>query len=111
MIRMLSSGPPPPPLLFDPQLEMVPALLNHSEVAVGSTGMRLALGQPGGRVEDVGGELIQKVKQLEAERKNLRKETQNHHQHIDHGLSTLQERISELEQSEFFTVLLQYIYL
>ncbi|MCI4393313.1 hypothetical protein PGIGA_G00156020 [Pangasianodon gigas] len=81
------------------ELEMVPALLNHSEVAAGSTGMRLALGQPGGRVEDVGGELVQKVKQLEEERKNLRKETQNHHQHIDQGINTLQERISELEQS------------
>ncbi|KAK3509962.1 hypothetical protein QTP70_023798 [Hemibagrus guttatus] len=81
------------------ELEMVPALLNHSEVAAGSTGMRLALGQPGGRVEDVGGELVQKVKQLEEERKNLRKETQNHHQHIDQGISTLQERVSELEQS------------
>lgn len=79
---------------------MVPALLNHSEVAAGSTGTRLATGQPGGRVEDVGGELVQKVKQLEEERKNLRKETQNHHQHIDQGINTLQERISELEQSE-----------
>lgn len=62
--------------------------------------MRLAIGQPGGRVEDVGGELVQKVKQLEEERKNLRTETQNHHQHIDQGINTLQERISELEQSK-----------
>ncbi|KAF4093300.1 hypothetical protein AMELA_G00000580 [Ameiurus melas] len=81
------------------ELEMVPALLNHSEVATGSTGMWSALGQPGGRVEDVGGELVQKVKQLEEERKNLRKETQNHHQHIDKGINTLQERVSDLEQS------------
>lgn len=79
---------------------MVPALLNHSEVVTGSPGIRLALGQPGEHVEDVGGELVQKVKQLEEERKNLRKETQNHHQHIDQGINTLQERISELEQSE-----------
>ncbi|KAI5088880.1 neuronal pentraxin receptor [Silurus meridionalis] len=81
------------------ELEMVPALLNHSEVAAGSTGMRLALGQSGGRVEDVGGELVQKVKHLEEERKNLRKETQNHNHRIDQGINTLQERISELEQS------------
>ncbi|KAI4893607.1 hypothetical protein NFI96_031492 [Prochilodus magdalenae] len=58
-----------------------------------------APGQAGGRVEDVGGDLERKVKLLEEERKNLRKQTQNHHQHIDQGINTLQDRIAELEQS------------
>ncbi|KAL7833956.1 hypothetical protein AOLI_G00289160 [Acnodon oligacanthus] len=75
------------------ELEMVPVVLNHTEAVVG------APGQAGGRVEDVGGDLERKVKLLEEERKNLRKETQNHHQHIDQGINTLQERITELEQS------------
>ncbi|XP_062845907.1 neuronal pentraxin receptor b [Trichomycterus rosablanca] len=81
------------------ELEMVPMLLNHSEVATGTPGMRLSLSQPSGQVDDIGGRLEQKVKQLEEERKNMRKETQSHHQHIDKGIDTLQERIADLEQS------------
>lgn len=73
-------------------------VLNHSEVVVG------APGQAGGRVEEVGGDLERKMKLMEEERKNLRKETQNHHQDIDKGINTLQERITELEQSEPGTV-------
>ncbi|XP_066509116.1 neuronal pentraxin receptor b [Hoplias malabaricus] len=75
------------------EMEMVPVVLNHSEALVG------APGQAGGQVEDVGGDLEWKVKLLEDERKNMRKETENHHQHIDQGLNSLHERISELEHS------------
>ncbi|XP_022521101.1 neuronal pentraxin receptor b [Astyanax mexicanus] len=78
------------------ELEMVPAVLNHSEAVVGAPGVS---GHASGRVEDVGGDLEKKVKLLEEGRKNLRKETQSHHQHIDKGINTLQERISDLEQS------------
>lgn len=75
-------------------------VLNHSEVSTGKPGVRLSLSQPSGQVEDIGGRLEQKVKQLEEERKNMRKETQSHHQHIDKGINTLQERIADLEQSK-----------
>ncbi|KAA0705981.1 Neuronal pentraxin receptor [Triplophysa tibetana] len=50
------------------------------------------------RLEDLEGELKRKIKQLEEERKALRKETQKHQEHIDYGLDTVQQRISSLEK-------------
>lgn len=73
--------------------------MNHTE-HVASTVGSVVVGEPGRPVEDLEGELEKKIRLLEKERKNLRKETQGHHQHIDQGLNTLQERIAELEQSK-----------
>lgn len=81
------------------QLEIGPAALNHTEHTVSTLGS-VVVGEPGRPVEDLEGELEKKIRLLEKERKNLRKETQSHHQHIDQGLNTLQERIAELEQSK-----------
>uniref|UniRef100_A0A4W4E7K8 Pentraxin (PTX) domain-containing protein n=1 Tax=Electrophorus electricus TaxID=8005 RepID=A0A4W4E7K8_ELEEL len=50
------------------------------------------------RVDDLEGELKRKMKLLEEERKALRKETEKHQQHIDHGLDTVHQRIHSLEQ-------------
>lgn len=52
------------------------------------------------RVEDLERELKRKMQVLEEERKALRKETQKHQQHIDHGLDAVHQRISTLEQGE-----------
>lgn len=52
------------------------------------------------RVEDLERELKRKMQVLEEERKTLRKETQKHQQHIDHGLDAVHQRISSLEQGE-----------
>lgn len=73
--------------------------MNHTE-HVSSTLGNVVVGEPGRPVEDLEGELEKKIRLLEKERKNLRKETQGHHQHIDQGINTLQERIAELEQSK-----------
>ncbi|XP_016112096.1 neuronal pentraxin receptor-like [Sinocyclocheilus grahami] len=80
------------------ELEIGPAAMNHTERTVSTLGS-VVVGEPGRPVEDLEGELEKKIRLLEKERKNLRKETQSHHQHIDQGINTLQERIAELEQS------------
>ncbi|XP_065115655.1 neuronal pentraxin receptor b [Paramisgurnus dabryanus] len=80
------------------ELEIGPAAMNHTE-HVASTLGSVVVGEPGRPVEDLEGELEKKIRLLEKERKNLRKETQGHHHHIDKGINTLQERIAELEQS------------
>ncbi|KTF96853.1 hypothetical protein cypCar_00025047 [Cyprinus carpio] len=80
------------------ELEIGPAAMNHTEHTVSTLGS-VVVGEPGRPVEDLEGELEKKIRLLEKERKNLRKETQSHHQHIDQGINTLQERIAELEQS------------
>ncbi|XP_052394460.1 neuronal pentraxin receptor-like isoform X1 [Carassius gibelio] len=80
------------------ELEIGPAAMNHTEHTVSTLGS-VVVGEPGRPVEDLEGELEKKIRLLEKERKNLRKETQSHHQHIDQGINTLQERITELEQS------------
>ncbi|XP_076841355.1 neuronal pentraxin receptor b [Brachyhypopomus gauderio] len=77
------------------ELEMVPVVLNHSEAVLGAPG----LAQHGGRVEDVGSALEQKMNLLSQERKDLREETQSQHRNIDQGVNALQERITELEQN------------
>lgn len=89
----------PPPFISLSQLEIGPAAMNHTE-PVASTLGSVVVGEPGRPVEDLEGELEKKIRLLEKERKNLRKETQGHHQHIDQGINTLQERIAELEQSK-----------
>ncbi|TRY62387.1 hypothetical protein DNTS_006574 [Danionella cerebrum] len=80
------------------ELEIGPAAMNHTDHTV-STLESVVVGEPGQPVEDLEGELEKKIQLLEKERKNLRKEAQSHHQHIDQGINTLQERIAELEQS------------
>ncbi|KAI5097302.1 hypothetical protein C0J45_12611, partial [Silurus meridionalis] len=49
-------------------------------------------------VENLERELKRKMQVLEEERKTIRKETQKHQQHIDHGLDAVHQRISSLEQ-------------
>ncbi|TNM85341.1 hypothetical protein fugu_007612 [Takifugu bimaculatus] len=51
------------------------------------------------RVEDLEGELERKIKMLEKERQSMRKETQGQHEKINHGLDTVNQRISELEHT------------
>lgn len=55
------------------------------------------------RVEDLEGELERKIKMLEKERQEIRKETQGQHEKIDHGLDAVSHRVSELEHSESWT--------
>lgn len=55
------------------------------------------------RVEDLEGELERKIKMLEKERQSMRKETQGQHEKINHGLDTVNQRITELEHSESST--------
>lgn len=52
------------------------------------------------RVEDLEGELERKIKMLEKERQEMRKETQGQHEKIDHGLDVVSHRVAELEHSE-----------
>lgn len=52
------------------------------------------------RVEDLEGELERKIKMLEKERQEMRKETQGQHEKIDHGLDVVNHRVTELEHSE-----------
>ncbi|XP_051978214.1 neuronal pentraxin receptor-like [Xyrauchen texanus] len=80
------------------EMEIGPPAMNHTEHAVSTLGS-VVVAEPDMPVEDLEGELDKKIRLLEKERKNLQKETQNHHQHIDQGIITLQERIAELEQS------------
>ncbi|XP_051549693.1 neuronal pentraxin receptor-like isoform X2 [Myxocyprinus asiaticus] len=80
------------------EMEIGPAAFNHTGHAVSTLGS-MVVGEPTRPVEDLEGELEKKIRLLEKERKNLRKETQNRHQHIDQGINTLQERITELEQN------------
>lgn len=51
------------------------------------------------KVEDLEEELKRRMKLLEEERKNLRKESQKHQDHIDQGLDAIHQRISSLEQA------------
>ncbi|KAG9340346.1 hypothetical protein JZ751_021459 [Albula glossodonta] len=77
-----------------------PSIANHT-----GAGDKGPAGAPTGwaeavrwRVEDLEGELEQKMKQLEKERAALRKETQSHRKEIDQGINSLHHRIVELEQ-------------
>ncbi|XP_028830690.1 neuronal pentraxin receptor b [Denticeps clupeoides] len=79
------------------EAEIGPASENHTDILMmGSSGSH---GNNGWQVENLEGQLEKKMKQLEKERKAMRKEAQNHHKEINEGLDTLQNRISELEQS------------
>uniref|UniRef100_A0A4W4E6E0 Pentraxin (PTX) domain-containing protein n=1 Tax=Electrophorus electricus TaxID=8005 RepID=A0A4W4E6E0_ELEEL len=85
------------------EAEMTPQAHNHTETGVkGSGNGPSAIKGQGAvvqrRVDDLEGELKRKMKLLEEERKALRKETEKHQQHIDHGLDTVHQRIHSLEQ-------------
>ncbi|KAJ8371455.1 hypothetical protein AAFF_G00310540 [Aldrovandia affinis] len=84
------------------ETDIGPSVTNHTRV--GEKGPGGSTGGQGGRgeavqwrVEDLEGELEQKMKLLEKERAVLRKETQSHHKEIDQGISSLHHRIVELE--------------
>lgn len=84
---------------------MAPLAHNHTESGQkGKGGVSSAITVQGAaaqrRVEDLERELKRKMQVLEEERKALRKETQKHQQHIDHGLDAVHQRISSLEQGE-----------
>lgn len=55
------------------------------------------------RVEDLEGEIERKIKMLEKERQSIRKETQSQHEKINHGLDSVNQRVTELEHSESST--------
>lgn len=84
---------------------MAPLAYNHTESGQkGKGGVSRAITAQGAaaqrRVDDLERELKRKMQVLEEERKALRKETQKHQQHIDHGLDAVHQRISSLEQGE-----------
>lgn len=84
---------------------MAPLAHNHTESGQkgkGSVSSTIAVQGAAAqrRVEDLERELKRKMQVLEEERKALRKETQKHQQHIDHGLDAVHQRISSLEQGE-----------
>ncbi|KAG7334896.1 hypothetical protein KOW79_001492 [Hemibagrus wyckioides] len=85
------------------EAEMAPLAHNHTESGQkGKGGVSSPITVQGAaaqrRVEDLERELKRKMQVLEEERKALRKETQKHQQHIDHGLDAVHQRISSLEQ-------------
>ncbi|XP_060757782.1 neuronal pentraxin-2-like [Neoarius graeffei] len=85
------------------EAEMAPLAHNHTESGQkGKGSVSSAVTVHGAvaqrRVEDLERELKRKMQVLEEERKALRKETQKHQQHIDHGLDAVHQRISSLEQ-------------
>ncbi|XP_060748305.1 neuronal pentraxin-2-like [Tachysurus vachellii] len=85
------------------EAEMAPLAHNHTEAGQkGKVSVSSAITVQGAvaqrRVEDLERELKRKMQVLEEERKALRKETQKHQQHIDHGLDAVHQRIISLEQ-------------
>ncbi|KAJ8251582.1 hypothetical protein GJAV_G00222890 [Gymnothorax javanicus] len=80
------------------QSDMGPSVANHTDSGVKGPG-----GPAGAaarwRVEDLESELERKVKQLERQRAELRRETQSHREHVDQGISALRHRIASLEHS------------
>lgn len=84
---------------------MAPLAHNHTESGQkGKVSVSSAITVQGAvaqrRVEDLERELKRKMQVLEEERKALRKETQKHQQHIDHGLDAVHQRIISLEQGK-----------
>ncbi|KAF7697992.1 hypothetical protein HF521_004502 [Silurus meridionalis] len=85
------------------EAEMAPLAHNYSESGQkGKGSVSSAVTVQGAAaqrsVENLERELKRKMQVLEEERKTIRKETQKHQQHIDHGLDAVHQRISSLEQ-------------
>ncbi|TSK77111.1 Neuronal pentraxin receptor [Bagarius yarrelli] len=86
------------------EAEMAPLAQNHTETVQKGKGsvpstITIQGAKAQRRVEDLERELKRKMQVLEEERKALRKETQKHQQHIDHGLDAVHQRISSLEKA------------
>ncbi|KAJ8406691.1 hypothetical protein AAFF_G00296070 [Aldrovandia affinis] len=86
------------------ELELGPLAHNHTETSIKGRGRFSSAPSRLGestrwQVEDLEGELEKKIELLEKERAALRKQAQSHHREIDQGISSLHNRIAQLEKS------------